>query len=267
MEFVRYVIAFFVIGWGGPIIATILFVAVSPLVGALRNTDPGRAIAAVTNGAGVLGAIFAFSVICRWTGGEAKLSMLALPLLLTLKNNIWRIRRAQVADAVPGLELSNDPDLRSGVVRTERMNLVADVTAFALGIFIVGIPNGGPDLAVKRLVSRCVQEPMVVVQDYYSRPHVVPGVLSRAPVSHVFETARRNRTLELSELSGEHRVLVEARMEELARWIDMNTTVTAKGPAGPFVGVGGGVTTVELPDSEAVNSKARALCVELFETW
>ena len=160
---------------GRAIIATILFVAVSPLVGALRNTNPGRAIAAVTNGAGVLGSIYAFSVICRWTGGEAKLSMLALPLLLTLKNSIWRIRRAQVADAVPGLVLSDDPDLRSGVVRTERMNLVADVTAFAVGIFMVGIPNGGPDLEVKRLVARCVQEPMVVVQEYYSRPHVVPG--------------------------------------------------------------------------------------------
>ena len=267
MEFVRYVIAFFLIGWGGSIIGTILFVAVSPFVGALRNTNPGRALTAVTNGAGVLGAIYAFTVICSWTGGEAKLSMLALPLLLTLKNIIWRIRRAQVADSVPGLVLSGDRDLRSGVVRTERMNLMADVMAFALGVFIVGIPNGGPDLSVKRLVARCVQEPMVVVQDYYSRPHVGPGVLSRVPVSQVLETARRNRMVELSELSGEHRVLVEARMEELARWIDMNTTVTAKGPAGPLAEVGGGVTTVELPDSEAVNSKARALCVELFETW
>ena len=268
MEFLRYIIAFFVIGWGGSIIATILFVVVSPLIAALRSTNPGRAIAAVTNGAGVLGAIYAFCVICRWTGGEAKLSMLALPLLLTLKNSIWRIRRAQVADAVSGLVLSDDPDLRSGVVTSERMNLVADVTAFALGIFMVGIPNiSGPDLEVKRLVARCVQEPMLVVQEYYSRPHVVPRVLSRVPVGQVFQTARRNRMVDLSVLSGKHRVLVEARMEELARWIDMNTTVTATEPAGPFAGVGGGMTTVKLPDSEAVNSKARALCVELFETW
>ncbi len=246
----------------------ILFLVVSPLLATLRSTNPGRAIAAVTNGAGVLGAICVFFVICRWTGGEAKLSMLVLPLVMTLKNSIWRIRRAQVADSVPGMVLSDDPDLRSVVVTSERMNLMADVTAFAIGILLVGIPNtSGPDLEVKRLVARCVQEPMLVVQEYYSRPHVVPEVLSRVPVSHVVEAARRNRMVDLSELSGRHRVLVEARMEEFARWIDVNTTVTATEPAGPFAGVGGGVTTVEMPDSEAVNSKARALCVELFETW
>ena len=263
MEFLRYVIAFFLIGWGGAIIASILFVMVSPLIAPLRTTSVGRAIVAATNGAGVFFAVSAFFVICRWTGGEAKLSMFALPLLLTLKNDIWRIRRAKVAHSVPGLVLADNSALRAGVVTTERMNLVADVVAFAVGILLqLGTATGsGPDLQTKRLVARCVQEPMVVVQEYYSRPHVVPSVLSPVPVSQVLQTARRNRMSDLNKLSANHRVLVEAQMEELARWIDMNTIVAATGPAGPFARI------VELPDAKEVNSRAKSLCVELFEAW
>ena len=269
MEFLRYVIAFFVIGWGGAIVAFILFLITSPLISSLRNTDLGRVIVAATNGAGVFVAVSAFFAICRWTGGEAKLSMFALPLLLLLKNDIWRIRRAQAAHSVPGLELADDSDLRSGVVTTERMNLFADLIAFTLGILLHSGTAiiGGPDLYTKRLVARCVQEPMLVFQEYYSNPQVVPDVLYRVPVSQVLEAARWNRMSDLNSLSPEHRALVEARMEELASWIDMNTTVTATAPTGPFARIGGGLTTVELPDSQETNSMAKSMCIELFEVW
>ena len=56
-------------------------------------------------------------------------------------------------------------------------------------------------------------------------------------------------------------------MEELARWDYMNTTITVTEPAGPFAAMGGGMTTVEFPDSKETNSKAKSLCLDVFREW
>jgi hypothetical protein len=127
-----------------------------------------------------------------------------------------------------------------------------------------------PEMEVKRLVARCVQEPAVVLQDYYSRPQVVTSgssVLDRAPVDRIIETAKRNRARDLEQLSAQHRALVEARMVELAHWIDTNTTVTATRPAGSSTGLGGILSEVKLPSSDKFNTKAKSLCIEAFREW
>lgn len=124
-----------------------------------------------------------------------------------------------------------------------------------------------PELEVKRLVARCVQEPAAVLQEHYSKPQIIRSVLDKAPIEQILETARRNRARDLDQLSPQHRALVETRMKEIAYWIDANTTVTAKRPDGPFAASGGSTITLDLPSSKKFNAKAKSLCIEAFREW
>jgi hypothetical protein len=125
-----------------------------------------------------------------------------------------------------------------------------------------------PEPETKRLVVRCVQEPAIDLQDYYSRPQAVNSVLDRAPIDQIIETAKRNRAQDLEQLSPPHRALVETRMVELARWLDTNTVVTATRPAGaPATGFNETFGEVRLPSAENLDAKAKSLCIEVFHEW
>lgn len=128
--------------------------------------------------------------------------------------------------------------------------------------------SDSPNLETKRLVVKCVQEPAVVLQAYYSKPQRESSVLDRAPVDRMIETAKRNRQRDLEQLSPQHRTLVEARMVEIAHWMDTNTVVTATRPAGaPSTGLTGTLSEIKLPSAKEFNEKAKALCVEVFCEW
>ncbi len=127
--------------------------------------------------------------------------------------------------------------------------------------------SNSPDNETKKLVVRCVQEPAVILQDYYSRPQAVTSVLDRAPVGQIVETAKRNRAQDLAQLSLQHRALVEAEMVEIARWLDTNTVVTATRPAGSPTGLDGTISELKLPSAEDFNAKAKALCIDVFRKW
>lgn len=125
-----------------------------------------------------------------------------------------------------------------------------------------------PDLETKRLVVRCVQEPAAVLEDYYSKPKRVTSVLDRAPIDRIIETAKSNRQHDLEQLSSQHRALVEARMVEIAHWMDTNTVVTATRPAGvPSNGFTGTLSEIKLPSAKEFNAKAKSFCIEVFRQW
>jgi hypothetical protein len=120
----------------------------------------------------------------------------------------------------------------------------------------------------KILVARCIQEPAVVFRNYYTQPQIVTSALDRAPVDQIIETAKKNRAPDLEQLSERHRAFVEAQMVELARWIDTNTVVTAMRPgSAPPTGVKGTIGEVKFPSANELNTKAKSLCIEVFNKW
>jgi len=157
-----------------------------------------------------------------------------------------------------------------------------------VAISFAACADTGPDLEVKRLVARCVQEPALLLQQYYGRARVVLSVSEnasvadpvaraliadgqvvlsvseKAPIEQILEAAMRNRKRELDTLDPKHRALVEARMREMLEWINANTLVSTA-PLGPKGSPS--ITEVQLPSSDALNAKAKSLCIEIFRTW
>ena len=126
---------------------------------------------------------------------------------------------------------------------------------------------GGPTTDTKRLVARCVQETARVLQEYYNRPHVVSSAHGTAPIGDILKEAALRRRVDLERLSDSHRVLVEQKMSELARWINARTRVSAAEGVGPLAGAGVGSTTIDLPSAADLNEKAKSLCIEAFNEW
>jgi len=131
-------------------------------------------------------------------------------------------------------------------------------------VAVVGCSDVGPELEVKRMVAICVQEPAVVLQDYYGHARVVASVSDKPPVEQILDLAKRNRKRELDSLHPSQRTLVESRMRELLEWINANTRITtaSSSPRGAP-----GISEVQLPSSDALNQKAKSLCVEIFRSW
>jgi hypothetical protein len=138
------------------------------------------------------------------------------------------------------------------------------ILLIAVVVASVGCWGIGPEVEVKRVVVLCVQEPAVVLQEYYGRPRVVSSVSEKAPADQILDVAKRNRKRELDTLAPKHRALVEARVRELVDWINANTRIVtaSSNPRGAP-----GVTEVQLPSSEALNQKAKSLCTEIFRAW
>jgi len=141
---------------------------------------------------------------------------------------------------------------------------------FALSVAVVLAGSLGcdhPDTETKRLVARCLQEPAVVVELYYSHVTVVASAHDKAPVEEIVSEAKRRRSDDLRSLSESHRLLVEQRMLEVAEWINEHTTVTVRDTMGLFAGIGGGETEITLPQSEVLNGKIKGLCISVFDCW
>lgn len=125
-----YVLAFFIIGWGGGLFAIPFF----PLAIALRRTRAAKAISFFANGFGTFLATLAVTWVCRWIHVDAVYAMFVLPLFAMLSNDAQRVRRAKNAFTFAGVNFTEDPDARPAVVATETANLWADVIGFAIAI-------------------------------------------------------------------------------------------------------------------------------------
>lgn len=139
MEVVRYAIVFLVVGWGGGLIAGLLSAVEMTLLSGFRGTDAARLMGAGLNGAATALAVYLAHLACQWTGGTATYAMFLPPLVGMVLNDRWRIRRAKTARSIAGHRLDEDPELRAGVVRSERMNLVADLAGLAVGVWLVPV--------------------------------------------------------------------------------------------------------------------------------
>lgn len=137
MEVFRYVLVFFVVGWGGGAIAGVLSLVGLPVLSSLRQTATGRLLAASINGVATALSVYVAHLVCQWTGGEVAYVMFLPPLVALLLNDRSRIRRAQTARTIAGQQLDGDPEIRAGVVQTERMNLVADLVGLAVGVALL----------------------------------------------------------------------------------------------------------------------------------
>lgn len=128
-----YVLAFFTIGWGSAIISLFLM-PVSLLFG--RGTA-GRVAGAITNGAGTFLATYAVNWICGWLEVDIAFLMLLIPLYLMVSNDLNRIRQAQTAESFAGVDISDEPEIRQGMISTERNNLAADLIGYAIAIALL----------------------------------------------------------------------------------------------------------------------------------
>ena len=137
MEIVRYIIVFFVVGWGQGIIGSILSLLFIPILSPLRGTNAGRAVNAVSNGIATLLAVWLASIACDWTGGQAKYLMFTFALLMMVSNDMGRISRAKVSVSMGGEDLTENPELREGWVLTEQMSTVADLIGFGVGLALI----------------------------------------------------------------------------------------------------------------------------------
>lgn len=74
------------------------------------------------------------------------------------------------------------------------MHIFKSITwATVVLLSVVACSDAGPELEIKRLVAVCVQEPAVMLQEYYGRPRIVSTVSEKAPIEQILELARRNR--------------------------------------------------------------------------
>ena len=132
-----YVLAFFIIGWGGGFI-TIPFL---PLVVALSRTRAAKAINFFANAFGTFLATFAVTWVCKWLNVDAVYAMFVLPLFVMLSNDAQRVRRAKNAFTFAGIDFTERPDARPAVVATETLNMWADVIGFAMAIGFISPMN------------------------------------------------------------------------------------------------------------------------------
>ena len=137
MEFLRYLIVFFVVGWGGGLLSGLLFFITLPLLSSLRRTTLGRMVNAAENSLATLVAVVMAFHFCRWTGDYPSYGMFALAFVAMMSNNLWRIRRVKSAYTIGGETFDEAPAMRAGVVVTEQMNLVGDLLGFAGGLALV----------------------------------------------------------------------------------------------------------------------------------
>jgi len=129
MELLRYMIVFFMVGWGGGIIGSFIFLLTLPAVSFLRGTDAGRGFVAASKAGATLLAVYLAYHVAGWTGGEAKYLMFGVAFWAMVLNDLWRIRRARALGSMGG-----EPLDRTGMVRTEQWTLAADVVCFSIAL-------------------------------------------------------------------------------------------------------------------------------------
>ena len=132
LEILRYVIVFFVVGWGAGLISALSLFLLNPLWSSIRGTDLGRVIVASTNGAATFIAVYLAYYLVGLTGSPAKYAMYAIAFTALMSNDLWRIRTTYARLKPFGHQLD-----QAGVVVTEKLNLAADVIGFAVGIAIL----------------------------------------------------------------------------------------------------------------------------------
>ena len=132
LEILRYVIVFFVVGWGAGLIAAFSVFLLNPLWPSIRGTNLGRIIVASTNGAAIFAAVYLAYYLVGLTGSPAKYAMYAIAFTALMSNDLWRIRTTYAR-----LEPFEHQLDQSGVVLTEQLNLAADVIGFVVGIAIL----------------------------------------------------------------------------------------------------------------------------------
>ena len=133
MTIAAYVLAFFTIGWGTGIITAVLL----PLSLLFGRGAAGRIANTLTNGVATFIATYAVKLICGWLSVEMTYAMFVLPLIAMVSNDLNRIRRVQTAASFAGVDISSDPEMRQGMISTERSNLWADLFGFAVAILLL----------------------------------------------------------------------------------------------------------------------------------
>jgi phosphotransferase system glucose/maltose/N-acetylglucosamine-specific IIC component len=137
LEFLRYAIVFFTVGWGGGLILGLLSIITLPLLSILRKTVLGRIMNAATTGLSTLIAVVLAYFFCQRTGGNATYGMFAIAFWAMVSNDLWRIRHAHNRSSILGQEVDEDPNTRAGLESTERMGLVGDLIGFSIGLTLL----------------------------------------------------------------------------------------------------------------------------------
>jgi hypothetical protein len=108
-----------------------------PLLNPFRGTDFARGVVSAINGLAIAVSVIAAHWVCGFTGGDASYAMYALPFVAMVLNDWQRIGQMRVRRSVAGQDISSEPDLRPGMIRSEHMSAVADVVGFGVGISLL----------------------------------------------------------------------------------------------------------------------------------
>jgi len=129
-----YILAFFIVAFFGNIFI-LLFIPLAPMVRKIKSIMP--IISAVLDIASNFIAVFIIVLLCDKLNIKPALLMVIIPGVLTIQNNISRIKRAKkgITNVKHMLEKSDESDSYEQELdmRNEYAHLIGDVTGLLLG--------------------------------------------------------------------------------------------------------------------------------------
>lgn len=128
-----HILAFFTIGWGIGIIMMITM----PIVLLFGRGNLGRLMGFLETIGVAFIATYSVKWVCSWFAISPTYSMFLLPIIMIISNGLNRIQRASIASTFCGVNIDEDPQMRDGMISTEKAYLLADIIGFTVAIFIL----------------------------------------------------------------------------------------------------------------------------------